>query len=150
MNATQIIEALRVKHRGDVAFFPEVRVGTGYGRDCEQRIDVWVMDLWPSRRHERTAYEVKVSRSDFLAEIRNPSKWKQALLLSNLFYFAAPVGLIKPGELPPEAGLIEIDEAGNAFVRVSAPWRDAMPVSTMFLASLCRRISKQECDDRRA
>lgn len=91
MNAVKIVKALHHSHpRPNWAYFPELRVGTGYGKDNEQRLDAWAMNLMPSKQLSRYAYEVKVSRSDFLAEIKKPWKRKHALMLSNHFYFAAP------------------------------------------------------------
>ncbi len=80
--AEDIVAALRRYHAGDSwAFFAELRVGTGYDRavDAEQRLDAWAMALWPSERYQRIAYEVKVSRSDFLAELQKPRKRRRAL-----------------------------------------------------------------------
>ena len=58
------------------------------------------------KRHEGN--EIKVSRADFLAEIkRKPLKRRAGLRLSNESYFVAPKGIIEIDELPPEAGLLE-------------------------------------------
>jgi hypothetical protein len=146
VTAAQILEALRRRHPPERypykwAFFSELRCGTGYtGRaDVEQRLDAFAVNLWPSERYERIAYEVKVSRSDFQAEVKHPLKRRRALLLSNLFYFATPKGLLKPKEIPPEAGLIEVDEAGECHITVPSPWRDTPPPTWAFLASVARQ-----------
>jgi hypothetical protein len=130
------------RRRSDWVHFDEVRIGTGFGKDAEQRIDFWAMHTLPSQRLRRVAFEVKVSRSDFLAELKQPRKRAVALLWSNEFYFAAPAGLIADAELPPEAGLVEYrrDEFGpRLHPKVDAPWRDTPPASWRFLASLLRR-----------
>lgn len=146
IEAKTIIEALRKRHPKDQwAFFPELRIGTGAGKDAEQRLDVWAIAYWPSTQGiKRVAYEVKVSRSDFLAELKNPLKRRRALLLSNEFYFAAPKGLIGVSELPPEAGLVEVDpEFRQGFhTLVAAPWRDIPPPSWRFVASIARLAMK--------
>lgn len=123
-------------------WYEDLRTGTGYGESCEQSIDVWTMSAWPSHNYERIAYEIKVSRSDFLREIKQPNKRALALLYSNKFYFVAPQGILKPADMPPEAGLVEIQE-GRAFVTVSAPWRDTPPPSWRFLASVARQSRKR-------
>ncbi len=138
------------------AFFKELRVGTGYREwdqvgccydpnNPEQRIDAWVINCYPSKKYEKIAFEVKISRNDFLNEIKNLNKRKQALLLSNRFYFAAPKGLINPQELPEECGLVEIEE-GKVYCEwiKKAPWRDVEEPTWRFLASLARRIMKIE------
>jgi hypothetical protein len=123
--------------------FGELRIGTGYGKDAEQRLDFWTMHTYPSQRFRRIACEIKISRSDFLAELRRPEKRRRALLLSNEFYFVAPHGLIRVEELPPEAGLMETHLPGEGptsiHVRVAAPWRDTPGPTWQFLASVVRR-----------
>jgi hypothetical protein len=105
-----IIDALRrlhPTHEGQWCFIDELRLGVGYSKaTCEQRIDAFATHCWTP--YERVAYEVKASRSDFLREMKKPRKRARGLLLSNEFFFAAPAGLIKPEEVPPECGLYEV------------------------------------------
>ena len=82
------------------------------GRD-DRFIDFWAIDCWQSKQFNKTAYEIKVSRSDWLSEMRKPQKRRLALFVSNLFYFIAPRGVIKVEELPVEAGLIEVSWTDN-------------------------------------
>lgn len=56
--------------------------------------------------------EVKTSRADFLADRKKPHRVNPALGMGSYRYFMAPTGLIKPGELPPKWGLIEVNERG--------------------------------------
>ncbi len=130
------------------AVFPELQTGTGFLRGNPQRIDLFVMGLIPSLAFEKIAFEIKTSRSDFLSEINKPQKRKLALLFSNLFYFATPVGLVKKDELPPECGLMEIYQ--NSFtdskckISVQAPWREQCLPNWAFIASICRRVATIE------
>lgn len=104
------------------------------------RIDAWALNLIPSEGLGRIAYEVKVSRSDFLREIKQPTKRRYALLYSNKFYFAAPKGLIQASEIPPECGLVEFGRDGDPYYRVAAPERDCMPPPWLFMAAVARAI----------
>jgi len=52
-----------------------------------------------------TGYEIKVSRSDFLAD----NKWHLYLKYCNKFYFVCPTGMIKKEELPEDVGLYYYD-----------------------------------------
>jgi hypothetical protein len=74
--------------------------------------------------------------------------------LSNLFYFYAPIGMIKPTEVPPECGLLEFDPSGvsdvswlnmRSMIRetVQAPWRDVFPPTWSFICSMYRNLDKQ-------
>ena len=113
VKAKEVVAILRRSHeeRGSYnkknpdCFFEELRVGTGFAVGNDQRIDAFAIHTFPSRGLIRTAYEVKVSRQDFLNELKNPEKRKFAMLMSNQFYFVTSPGIVKEGELPPDCGL---------------------------------------------
>lgn len=145
-----IIELLRARHSGEV-FVEELRGGSGYGKDSERRMDAWAMHHYPSKGNQRTAYEIKISRGDYLRDIKQPLKHRPALTFSNEFYFVAPEGMLKPEELPLFAGLIEVkanhpEYGGKLFLKnkVPAPWRDTTPPNWRFVVSLVRSVQKQE------
>ena len=143
MNEADLVECLRKWYgpsRGFLAqtrvFIPQFRIGTGYGKNNEQRLDAWSMEL--TDKMVRRAFEVKVSRGDLLSELKNPRKRARALLVSNEFYFVTPPGLMKVEELPLDCGLIEIKDGG--LLRTEpAPWRDTPPPTWRFVAALIRR-----------
>src|SRR5580765_8013259 len=108
---------------GAFAYIPEFRAGTGFSTDSNRYLDAWVIGCFPSSGLVRTGIEIKVSRSDFLREIKNPMKRDSALRLCNEFYFATPTGLIFENELPDECGLIEV-EGFSATIRHKAPYRE--------------------------
>lgn len=97
MNAREISERLRnwnINPGVDSAWIEEFQIGDG-------RLDLLTMDLkaWTIR-----GFEVKISRADFKAD----GKWPSYLPFVNYFYFATLPGIIRPEELPPEIGLIEV------------------------------------------
>lgn len=151
MDASAITALLRKKHSGEV-FVEELRGGAGYGGCSEGYIDAWTMHPYPSKQNCRIAYEVKISRSDFLRDIKQPLKHRAALLFSNEFYFVAPEGMLGAEDLPLFAGLIEVKEYENGTVEgrmgldvsVNAPWRDTSPPSWRFVVSLVRNIERRE------
>jgi len=147
--ARELLDAVATMFPPDhYLFLEEVRYMTGFTPSLGQtRIDAWACHLMPSGRYERTALEVKISRSDFLRELKKPQKRKPALLVSNKFLFVAPSGLIKPEELPAEAGLIEVTERGYAHVLVAAPHRDTPPPPWGFLASVARKFRDNRAID---
>jgi len=61
-------------------------------------------------------YEVKVTRSDFLQEIKK-KKYEASLPHCNRFYFAVLSGVCTPDEIPKEIGLIVRGENGWATVK---------------------------------
>lgn len=164
MNTETILNALKKRYtnygaKDKYVCFPELRMGTGYEGTNETRVDFFVMALWPSDRYEKTAFEIKVSRSDFLREMKKPLKRRPALSVSNTFYFAAPKGMLKIEEIPVECGLLEFWESEKSeskmFVKdsskyinmsktIPAPWRDYAAPNWAFIASLARRIARME------
>lgn len=61
------------------------------------------------------AYEVKVSRADYLADLSQESKRRAYADLAETVYYCCPDGLISPRELPEGFGLI-VERAQNEFV----------------------------------
>lgn len=146
MIAKDILEALEQLHVGrkyNWVLFPEFMISVGYGYYSDRKIDLFAIHCHPSKRNERVAYEIKVSRSDFTREINNPMKRTAGMLFSNRFYFAAPRGLIKPAEIPDDCGLVEIED-GTPTIRLKAPYRESMNPTWPFVAMLARRVARIE------
>ena len=123
--------------RGRWVFCREVNEETGLWGEG-QRFDAVAVGLVPSNRYARIVFEIKVSRGDWLRELRpridrhvggaweddgsqfgtwrtevtrterSGNKWDAALAVSTEFWYAAPPRCILPDELPPEAGLLEV------------------------------------------
>jgi hypothetical protein len=163
MTSKDVLRAIRDKYRDPWLVFPELRCGTGYGKRSEQRIDAWVIHPYPSSGCKRIAFEIKVDRQDFLNELKDPLKRRGAVLYSNQFYFITPPGLVRPEEVPIECGLMEVVDAGrkkpegggwfSAGVArspfwfrevVDAPVRESILPTWKFVASLARRILREE------
>jgi len=143
LNTQQVLEALSIMHTPDKwAFFDELRIGTGYGKDNEQRLDAWAIHYFPSKKNLVRCYEIKVSRSDFFHEIQKPKKRRAGLRLSNEFWFVTPKNLVAIHEVPPECGLLEVDSNYNISTKIRAPYRNTVPPTFLFLASICRRSDK--------
>ncbi len=110
------IERRYTKQRGMV--FEEINLpGQGH-RGLPRRIDALVVTT-----HGLIAYEVKVTRSDFLAELRDLDKRKPAEAYAVETWFAAPAGLIDPSELPAGWGLLEVASTGRARQKRAAAQR---------------------------
>ena len=163
ITSTDIISGLKVRYKQPIwVTFPEMRCGTGYGKRSEQRIDLWAINTQPHQGCPRLAFEIKVDRQDFLNELKDPLKRRGALLLSNQFFFVTPRDLVKPGEIPLECGLLEMacsserPEGGGwqnwgnvrsaVWMRevIDAPVRETVLPTWKFVASLARRIAREE------
>ncbi len=112
MTASDVDRALHARYPGDPWFyFSQVRAATGY--DLDRTIDGLAVNVWPSS-FEVLAFEVKVSRGDFLRELADPAKRRPFVERSTGFYFVCPAGLIKPEEVPVECGLLWVHEPSEA------------------------------------
>jgi hypothetical protein len=141
MDSEVIIKILEHSHDPlKWAFFKELRIGTGYGKDAEQRLDAWAINYSPAKKNVTRTYEVKVSLSDFRSEIKKPFKRRPGLRLANEFYFVVPTGLVPKTDIPPECGLIEVTENGKLNPIIAAPFRDVLPPTWRFLSSVMRKL----------
>lgn len=80
------------------------QVPDGTGTSQSRWIDVAVFEMWPSKGLTRSAFEVKVSRSDFLRELQIPDKHKWCRDSFHEFWFVAPKEVIQLAELPQGIG----------------------------------------------
>lgn len=146
-------DALRAMHdplQGWV-FFGELRAGTGWDTLSERTMDAWAICTWRSRKgsrgafapYLRRAFEVKISKSDRLRDLRDPDKRWYAYTVSHEFYFVAPTGIIDVAELGPDDGLLTWD-GENLKLTKSPRVRTCQWPRWSFVAMLCRRIAAEE------
>lgn len=114
--AKQIINALRVNRhpsaKGEWACFEELKSSTGYTYQ-DRYIDLFCVNCWPSKNFRSVAYEVKISRSDFMHEIADPAKRSFAEEYAMECWFATPSGMVATDEVPEGWGLVVLDKAGT-------------------------------------
>ncbi|MBC9927192.1 hypothetical protein [Leucobacter sp. cx-169] len=98
-------------------------------------------------------FEVKVSRSDWLAELRQPEKSEAFTRFANhAWLVVSDASIVKPGELPDGWGLLVAAGAGLR-AKVAAPRVDAEPVPfdlTISIAAAAQRTGARELAHRDA
>lgn len=142
LTADRITDMLRDRHSGrEWAFFAEMRNATGFPRQV-RTFDAWAMNTWPSKGYRTLGYEIKVSRSDFLHELEDPTKRAALEKVAGECYFATPAGLLRPDEVPEGWGLIVAGDSGFRVMR--APMQRQVELSIHFVAALLRRASDPE------
>lgn len=110
------------------------------GFKATRTADFMAMDLWPSygkglRLH---GHEVKVSRSDWLTELKDPTKAQAFTPYCNYWWLVVPdAKIVKEGELPDEWGMLVLNSSGLR-AKVRAPLMDAVPMPRGFVAALLR------------
>ena len=109
MNAEDLVKLIRQRYpinrpNGYQSHVVLEQVPDGTGMYQRHWIDAVVFSLWASKGLTRSAFEVKVSRSDFLHELQNQTKHKWCLECFHEFWFVAPQDVIQLEELPPNIG----------------------------------------------
>lgn len=140
MNSKEVIEKLKIhfsKENGFV-FLEQVAATTGHS---SRFADAIVMNVWKSR-FEIIGIEVKVSRSDWLSEIKNPAKADKIFQYCDSWYIATPADLVRNGELPRSWGLLEIKN-DKVFNRVPCARNVHKALDDYFVASIIRRCIEQ-------
>lgn len=141
MNSPEIIEALRLKYcQPEWAFFTEVPNGTGY--QANRRADAIAMNMWPSRGLELRVFEVKVSRSDLITELKQPAKAEAFRQYCDSFYLVTPCGLTKGLDIPKGWGVLEITKGGVRLKTECERNENPKPLDRSFIAGLMRSAAK--------
>lgn len=116
--------------------------------------DFMAMDMWPGTGNALHGHEVKVSRSDWLAELRKPEKAIPFIEVVDHWWLVVPdASIVKDGELPVDWGLLVLSPRGLRSKRAAprlhgmggtslAAHRATGPLPRGFTASLVRAVSK--------
>lgn len=83
---------------------------------------------------DQQVHEIKVSRADFLSDIRNPDKREAYFQLAPRVSYATPHGMVSKDEIPLDCGWIEQASSGSSWIvrkrppkrKGWAPWTDRM------------------------
>ena len=104
--------------------------------------DAIVIDLWPSSGNAIHGFEVKVSRSDWLTELNDPTKAEAFRPFCHHWWLVVPDPTIVRGDLPDGWGLLALGSDGKLRVRTRAPKRTPEPMSIGMTAALLRAAVK--------
>jgi hypothetical protein len=148
MKSGEVFDLLRATFRlPEWAFFAEVRTRTGYSKtfhrdaDSERYIDGLALSMYPSKDFERRAFEIKISRGDWLREKDDLRKRSFAYYFSHRFYYVfGEPGIWQPkddGPMLDGIGVYEVVD-GQLVLKREALLRDPFPIPETFVASLLR------------
>ncbi|HEU4754105.1 MAG TPA: hypothetical protein VFU47_13425 [Armatimonadota bacterium] len=148
LNTFQVRERLKARYQEpQYAYFDEVRDAAGFS--AVRTLDGLAMGVWPSRGLTFLGFEIKVSRADWLRELKNPQKadgwWAR---VDRLYLVVGDAEIVKPGELPDGWGLIVPYRDGLKIAReplqpAKLDWTHAQ---RHFLASILRRLAEVQPD----
>jgi len=83
------------------------------------------------KRKSIAIFEVKVSRADFLQEVRK-KEFLKSVPFADKFYYACPDGLIKPEEVPQGCGLYYIMDGYCVCVKCARAQKVELTVDTLW------------------
>ncbi|MFJ1765036.1 hypothetical protein ACIOD2_32245 [Amycolatopsis sp. NPDC088138] len=118
-------------------------VRSAAGFDALRTADYIAMDLWPSKGLALHGHEVKVSRSDWLAELKQPEKSAEFTPYMTFWWLVvSDRSVVRDGELPDGWGLLE---PGYPDLRIVKPARKnpaPEPLPRTMLAALLRATAR--------
>lgn len=149
LKTADVMERLRSRHAAPAwAFLESVRNGTGYSRS-PRTADALAMSLYPSRGLHLHGFEVKVSRGDWLREVRDPEKAEAIARHCHYWWVVATEGVVDDDLLGPEIpttwGYMLADKDGIKVVK-QATLMEAKPPDHLLLAAILRVTAAHATD----
>lgn len=122
-------------------------VASNMGNDSKRIADFIAVDKYPSSGLALHGHEVKVTRSDWLSELRTPAKAESFVRYMDYWWLLVPnPTIVKPGELPAGWGLLV--KSGNKLrAQISAPKLSPAPLPielSLSLTSAAVRTANRE------
>lgn len=144
VTAEDLMAALRLRYREqEYALFPQVADATG--GHARRTADAIALSLWPSRGIVLHGFEFKVSRGDWLRELRTPEKAEAIARRCHYWWLVTPVGLVRDDECPPNWGLLELRAPGAALrVTEKASKLGDPAMDRFFVAGLLRAAQRHQ------
>lgn len=148
--ASEVIDLLRERYNKEgngnsarYVFVEQVAPATGFRRRATW-VDAMVFSMWPSEGLNREAFEIKVSRQDFLSEINNPYKngWFKANS-HKFWYVTAPDVVAAVDEVPEGCGWM-LAQKDRLIIKKQATHRQVEDkIDAEFFAAVARAMDKE-------
>jgi hypothetical protein len=120
----------------------EVRDATGF--DGNRTADAMAISLYRSRGKALYGFEMKVSRSDWLKELRQPEKAESIMRYCNYWALVIPDrNIVKDGELPPSWGMY-VAQKNRLKCVVPCPKLDPLPMSITMFTALAYALNQRQ------
>ena len=129
-------ERLRAYHEGP-EWVLQFEVANGTGGNIRRHADAVAMSIWPSRGYKIIGYEIKVSRSDWLNELKAPQKADAVAKYCDAWFLVAPAEIVHEIEVPESWGWL-IPFGKSLRIKKHPKPVTPEPVSRQFMAALLR------------
>jgi hypothetical protein len=143
MTTEQLMVLLKDKYCApEYAFLPQVRNQTGYSRQV-RTADALALSLYPSRGLFMHGFEVKVSRSDWFNDLKNPEKADEIAKYCDYWWLVvSDLKVCKLEELPPTWGLL-VAQNEKLYVAKQALKIESVPITKTMLCGIMRKASDE-------
>lgn len=143
-SARDVLDAIFARHCGpEWVRFAEVADSTG--THARRRADAVCMNIWPSKGFALHGFEIKVSRADFLHEMKDVTKSEAVGRYCDFWWLVTPNGLVDPKEVPDSWGLMILQKNGLKIKKQAPKRANVEEPSRGFMASLLRK--SRDADD---
>lgn len=140
-NGPRYVYAEHVRNEGGFGGWDVEHFKVTGKRSTLRTADALAIDLWPSAGNVIHGFEVKVSRSDWLAELADPTKAEAFKRYVHHWWLVVPDAAIVRDDLPDDWGLLAYDGAGLR-VRRRAPKLSPEPMPLGMTAAWLRAAVK--------
>lgn len=143
LTAREVLSAIFARHKGEEwVTFAEVADGTGM--NASRRADAVCMNIWPSKGYAIHGFEIKVSRADFLHEMKDITKAEAVGQYCDFWWLVAAPGIASIEELPASWGLMECHRNGLKIKKQAPKRENPADISRRFMASLLRKSRDED------
>lgn len=118
------------------------QVPDGTGADQSRWVDVAVFKMWKMHGLTRSAFEIKVARSDFINELQHPEKHQWCRESFHEFWIVSPKDILKQDELPVGVGWM-YPRGNKLCIGKHAAMNDAPVLNDSLLAAFMRAAFKE-------
>jgi hypothetical protein len=112
------------------------------GFEARRTADFVAIDTWVSSGFQIAGHEVKISRSDWLRELKDPEKAAEFTPYMHRWWIVVPsVAIVRAEELPDDWGLMTLT-GDHIRVARQAPKRNPLPMPPSRMVAFLRAVQK--------
>jgi len=144
LKAFEVMKRLAHKYSTyDWIYLQELRRYNGFGHKRMRIADAVAINLYPSGGCEVNGFEVKVSRGDWLQELKDPDKADEFKQFCHRWWLVVgDKDIVKLEELPPNWGLI-LPRGDSLAIKKGAPKLKPLNFDMEFFTSILKRVKDE-------